>query len=288
MQVKSFAKVNLGLEILGKRPDGYHDIRTLFQTVNLYDILEFEILPEDKILLHGNDRSISWGEDNLMFKASSLLKKETGVLKGVRIRVEKNIPAGMGLGGGSSNAAVSLLSLNTLWNLGLNRNDLLKWAKKLGADVPFFLYGGFCLGLERGDRILEKEDLDDVFFLLALPDFSVSTAHVYRSLPMSLTSGDKGSKINEFLTNFDFGLLENRLEKTVFRLYPQLKAIKRLIQVQEPELLLVTGTGSAIVGLFRKKDEAENAGKAIEKKFPYRVVKSISRSEYWKGVTIGV
>ena len=278
MQVKSFAKVNLGLEVLGKRPDGYHDIRTLFLTVDLYDILELEIIPEDKILLSGDDDSIPWGEDNLIFKASWLLKKETGVSKGVRIRVKKNIPPGKGLGGGSSNAAVSLLGLNVLWDLGLNRDDLLKLAKKLGADVPFFLYGGFCLGLERGDRVIVREDLEDVFFLLVLPDFSVSTAHVYGSLPMSLTSGDKGSKINEFLTNFNFGLLENRLEKTVFLLYPQLKAIKRLIQVQEPELLLVTGTGYAMFGLFREKDEAEKAVKAIGKKFPFRLVKSISRS----------
>lgn len=288
MKIKSYAKVNLGIEIVGKRPDGYHDIRVLFQTIDLADILDFKVIQRDGIFLSGNEASISWGEDNLIFKAARLLKKETGTGKGINIRVKKNIPPGKGLGGGSSNAAVTLMVLNTLWNQEIPEEKLLSLAGNLGADVPYFFHGGFCLGLERGDRIFPKPDLEKLFFLLAFPPFSISTSRVYASLPFSLTSEVKDSKINGFLTHFEFGHLENRLEETVFRLYPQLKDIQRLIRAQGPELLLVTGTGSAVFGLFRKREKAEKAQRELEKEIPCRMAESVSRSEYRKGVKFGV
>ena len=143
MNIKSFAKINLGLEVIGKREDGYHEVRTLLQTVNLPDTLEFRPVPDGRITLSGDDRMISWGKDNLIFRAALLLKERFSVSKGVEIHVTKTIPPGKGLGGGSSNAAMTLYALNGIWDLGLEKVALIDLGKTLGADVPFFLKGDY-------------------------------------------------------------------------------------------------------------------------------------------------
>jgi 4-diphosphocytidyl-2-C-methyl-D-erythritol kinase len=176
MRIKSFAKINLGLEVIGKREDGFHEVRTLLQAVDFYDVLEFRSASDDGILLEGDDPTLSWGEDNLIFRAALLLKKKFRVSKGVEIHVTKTIPPGKGLGGGSSNAAMTLYMLNKHWGLGLEKKVLMDFGKELGADVPFFLEGGLCLGTGRGDDIVPVPDLDSVFCLLVFPEFSISTA----------------------------------------------------------------------------------------------------------------
>jgi len=264
MRIKSFAKINLGLEVRGKgednyhevREDNYHEVRTLLQTINFFDVLEFRSIGQDKILLKGDDKTISWERENLIFRAALLLKEQFHVSKGIEINVTKNIPPGKGLGGGSSNAAMTLHVLNKSWGLRLGKEALKNLGKQLGADVPFFLEGGLCLGLGRGDEITPLSDTATLSCLLVLPSFSIQTAHIYSHFSLSLTSQDKDSKIIKFLDNREFGLLENRLEETVFRFYPQLKAIKRLLRGQGSELPLVSGTGSAVFGLFLEQEKA--------------------------------
>lgn len=288
MRIKSFAKINLGLEVVGKREDDYHELRTLFQTINFYDVLQFRGARGNRIFLEGTDETISWKEDNLIFKAALLLKEKFHVSKGIEIRVTKNIPPGKGLGGGSSNAAVTLYVLNRIWDLRMGKKALMDLGSKLGADVPFFFEGGLCLGLGRGDDIVPLSDLVSLPCLLILPSFSIQTDHIYGHFQSSLTSQNKDSKIIKFLEIREFGSLENRLEKTVFRFYPQLKAIKSLFRSNGAELSLVSGTGSAVFGLFSEKRKAEEVLRKLKSEHMSTLVETLSRERYWRSLRTGV
>jgi 4-diphosphocytidyl-2-C-methyl-D-erythritol kinase len=288
VRIKSFAKINLGLEIIRKRDDGYHDLRTLFQAVDMFDILEFRKARSNDIHLEGTDSSIPWDETNLIFKAASLLKERESSAGGINIRVEKKIPAGMGLGGGSSNAAMTLYALNTIWALYLTKGELKELAKMLGADVPYFLEGGLCLGEERGDEITPLPDLNLLNCLLVLPDFSISTATVYGRYSSSLTSVSKDSKIIRFLERRELASLENDLEETVFHQYPQLQDIKSLFLNQGSDLALVSGSGSAVFGIFSDRQKAEAVWKQRGKDDNMRLVETLSRERYWSSLSNGV
>lgn len=286
MKVRSFAKINLGIEVLAKRADGYHEIRTLFQTIDLSDALEFRLLTGREVRLNGNDPNIPWDESNLVYRAARLLQLSFPNAGGMEILVTKNIPAGRGLGGGSGNAALTLFALNELWELGLDRNQLQTFARRLGADVPYFLEGGLCLGEGRGDVLSPLGDLSPFYCVLVIPSFPISTVDIYTRL--RLTSSDKDSKINRFFARREFGLLENRLEATIFSLYPRLKAIKSSFLQQEAVLSLVSGTGSAVFGLFEGQEKAGRALAAMERSEQALLVETLSRERYWKRATAGV
>ena len=180
MKVESFAKINLGLEVIRKRPDGFHEIRTLLQSIGLRDTLELTPLSGGGIELTGSDPNISWAEDNLIHRAAALLlRSHAPGNEGIAIRVVKNIPAGKGLGGGSSNAAMTLWALDKLWGLGLPGQELMSLGAELGSDVPYFLEGGLCLGTGRGEKIQPQPDLATGHVLLVLPRLAVSTARMY-------------------------------------------------------------------------------------------------------------
>lgn len=286
MHVKSFAKINLGIEILGKRDDDYHEIRTLFQTVDLFDLLTFRACKRDTIILKGDDDSLNWDESNLIHKAASFLKERHAINKGTEIHVQKRIPAGKGLGGGSSNAAMTLLALNKMWGIDLEEDTLKDYGAVLGADVPFFFEGGLCLGRGKGDILVPQEDLDPLLCVLALPSESISTASVYRGFRASLTSLNKDSKIIRFLDCRDLGFLENDLEETVFRTHPQIKAIKNLIQKQGSELTMMSGSGSAVFGLFHQRKKAGDALKVLANEHKAVLTTTLSRTEYRKRIRV--
>ncbi len=288
MRIRSFAKINLGLEVLSKRRDGYHEIRTLFQTVDLNDLLEFQPLNQDRILLGGNDDTIPWDESNLIYRAGRLLKERFKLKTGIRVIVEKNIPAGKGLGGGSSNAAATLWSLNKIWDLGLEKDDLMDLGRLLGADVPYFFEGGLCLGEETGNRVIPLDDIPPCLCVLVLPSFSLSTADVYGQVPSSLTSRDKDSKIIKFLDSRNPSLLGNDLEEIVFRTHPQIKAIKNLFLKQGSKLALMSGTGSAVFGLFQEKEKAEGASRMFMEEHAVVLTETLPREGYWREREAGV
>lgn len=287
-RIKSFAKINLGLEIVGKRKDGYHDIRTIFQAIDFYDVLELRTIGSGKVLLDGNDASIPWDKNNLIFRAAAIIQEKFHIQYGINIWVNKKIPAGKGLGGGSSNAAMMLYALNEIWELHLDKKDLVDLGRELGADVPFFLEGGLCLGLGRGDEIVPLADLSQLSCVLVLPSFSISTASVYERLPLSLTSADKESKIIKFLEHRTFDLLENNLEEIIFGLYPQLRVIKRIFQSHGSELSLVSGSGSAVFGIFFDKENARRALKELKKSYQVHLVETLTRDRYWRYINFGV
>lgn len=288
MKLYSCAKINLGLEMLGRREDDYHEIRTLLQTIDLCDILEFRLIPEDAIILRGDEPRIPWDERNLIHKAARVLKDQYAISKGIEVRTHKRIPPGRGLGGGSSNAAMTLYALDKLWELNLGKSSMIALGKSLGADVPYFLEGGLCLGLARGDEVETIDDIPTCYCVLALPEVAIITASVYSRVPISLTSEPKDSKIIRFLESRRLGLLENRLEETVFRLYPQIKAIKSLFQRLGPELSLMSGTGSAVFGLFMEESKAIKALKEMDKFQPSILVETLPRERYWSRVFAGV
>ncbi|MBN1223387.1 MAG: 4-(cytidine 5'-diphospho)-2-C-methyl-D-erythritol kinase [Candidatus Aminicenantes bacterium] len=288
MNLPSYAKINIGLEVLRKRKDGFHEILTLFQTIDFFDVLNFRLYPKDAVCLEGDDGCIAWDETNLIYKAAHLLKKKCRVSAGIEIHVEKKVPHGKGLGGGSSNAAVTLYALNRLWEIGLSKGELMTLGGQLGSDVPYFLEGGLCLGLARGDRIRPLEDLPRKYCLLAFPEMAIMTAAVYGRFRPSLTSKRKASKIIKFLEVRDFHALENDLEETVFELYPQIKAIKSQLRNSGSDLSLVSGSGSAVFGLFADHDKASKAFEGLTKELPSLLVETVSRKQYWKSLRAGV
>lgn len=288
MKLYSFAKINLGLEVLGKREDDYHEVRTLLQSIDLYDVLEFRSIPTGTILIRGDDWRVPWDERNLIHKAAQLLRDNHDVSTGIEVQVRKRIPPGKGLGGGSSNAAMTLYALDRLWGLNLGKRSLMALGKNLGADVPYFLEGGLCLGVGRGDEIETLEDLPSCYCVLVLPETTILTASVYSQLLPFLTSNAKDSKIIKFLKNRRLHLLENSLEETVFRSYPQIKAIKSLFQRSEPELSLMSGSGSAVFGLYLEEKKAREAYKELSRVHPSLLVETIPRERYWCRLHAGV
>lgn len=288
MRIKSFSKINLGLEVLGRRPDRYHEVRTLYQSISLSDTLEFVPLSEDRIELSGTDPDVPWDQSNLVYRACRILKRRFACSRGVSIAVDKKVPAGKGLGGGSANAAMTLFALNSLWELGGTASELRELAGELGADVPYFLLGGLCLGTGRGDILQQLEDLPPLACLLILPPISISTAGVYGNFRKSLTSNDKDSKIIQFLDSPDLVGLFNELEETVFRSYPQVQDIRDRLRAFEPELSLVSGSGSAVFGIFAERARAELAQEKLRSQFETHLAETLARDRYWDLVRTGV
>lgn len=280
MRIRSFAKINVGLEVRGLRPDGYHNIRTLFQSIALHDCLTFKESAKPEICLRGSDRRISWNEDNLIYQAAALLRRQTGCGRGVSIFVEKNIPPGGGLGGGSSNAAAVLWALNRMWSLNLSLSRLQELGRRMGSDVPFFLSGGLCLGSRRGDRIRELPELENLKCLLIYENFSIATVDIYNHLRMTLTSQGKESKIIKFLKDRKVQGLYNDLEKAVFDLYPRVEDHKERLLDSGADLALVSGSGSTVFGLFPDRKTAEKARRKLDA--PTQMTHTLSRREYIK------
>jgi len=282
LKALAYAKVNLGLEVLFRREDGYHEIRTLFQTVNFYDELEFDRIDSSEIQLEGDDPAIPWDETNLIFKAAQLMQQKYRPEAGLKIKVKKKIPAGSGLGGGSSDAAVTLLALNRLWNLGLELQVLSDLASSLGADVAYFLTGGLCLGEGKGERISPLKELPPLPCIIAWPDYAISTAEIYDRYDErpALTKESQPSRIIEFLERRRLKRLVNELEATIFEIYPGLREIKDFLLGEEALISAVSGTGSAVFALFLERDKAERALALLGSKVKAILTETLPRERY--------
>jgi 4-diphosphocytidyl-2-C-methyl-D-erythritol kinase len=259
LTLKAYAKVNLFLEVLGKRADGYHEIRTVYQAVSLCDHVCLK-LHDSKISIHSNITSLNT-PDNLAYRAGVLLKERFGLNYGVDIYIDKKIPIGAGLGGGSSDAAAVLKGLNNLWNLGLNSAELRQIGAELGMDVPFFIEGGTALGGGRGEQITSLLPLDLLWFVLVCPPYQISTADVYDNFDrMGLTAKRRNNTIDlkpYINTKNLIDILYNSLEEVTFRLYPDLLKYKRQIQDLGLKMVLMSGSGSALFGISSNKEDVE-------------------------------
>lgn len=254
------AKINLFLNVISKRQDGYHELETILQKIELYDTIILEEKDEGIEL----ECSEVAGEENLAYKAANLLKQELKIKKGVRIKIEKNIPIAAGLGGGSSDAASTLIGLNKLWHLGLTQNDLILAAGKLGADVPFFIFNeGLALGTGIGTIITTLPDLPQFWVIIICPKIKISTTRVYESLNFMLTNEPiKGKIIQIVLKEGNIEkiskLLYNTLEEVVLSSYPIIKRSKEELLKAGALGALMSGSGSTIFGIVKTELEAIN------------------------------
>jgi 4-diphosphocytidyl-2-C-methyl-D-erythritol kinase len=288
--IPSFAKVNLCLHILGPRDDGYHELRTVFQTIALHDTLTVSLATGKSIHLESNDQTLPAGPDNLVWRALEALRRELKLRSGIRARLEKRIPVGRGLGGGSSNAAAALIGLLRLTGRRLPVERLFTVAASLGADVPFFLGGGTAAGVGRGDEIFPLPDAPRRGVLVVSPrDVSVLTRDAYSWIRAELTNCPPAPKIWSFCAlcwSRQGAALSNDFEKVVFRRHPRLARIKReLLRVGAAEAALA-GSGSAVYGLFHHPAQARRAASALSGFSQDRVfvTQTISRKEYLRAL----
>ena len=249
------AKVNLTLEVLGRRSDGYHDIRSLMVRVGLYDRLTIETGVEGLTLLCP-DANLPGDESNLAMAAALAFREETGGPDGLRITLHKGIPTAAGLGGGSSDAASVLKGLNGLMGNPLSRDRLMELGLRLGSDVPFFIAGVPAVAEGRGEKLTPARDLPPMWYVLVNPGFGVSAAWAYRNL--KLTGSSFGSKI-QCLDGILSGArieLHNDLEGVVARSHPEVLEIKEFLMAQGAEGALMSGSGPTVFGVFRGALEA--------------------------------
>lgn len=247
IKLKSFAKINLGLEIIGKRADGYHNLKTIFQTIDLFDTIEIKENHTGTIHLDGDDPAVEWDRGNTIFKAFDMMYETFKLHQGFDVFVKKKIPGGSGLGGGSSNAAVILLFLNEYFRLNLPLKHLMEMGIKIGADVPFFLLGGTVMAEGVGEKMTPLKNLEERWISIVIPAIKVSTGLIFSHF--NLTSKPIKSKIDTFITSKKLEVLENNLEETTFELFPEVRMIKKKMQTMGFKLVLMSGSGSAVYGV---------------------------------------
>lgn len=270
IKIKSPAKINLGLNVIEKRADGYHNIETVFQMINLYDDIIFTESSND-IELHSSSKDIPLDDGNLSYRAARLLREKTGIKKGVSINIDKHIPVSAGLGGGSSNAAVTLLGLNYIWDLKLPRNELISIAKSLGADVPFFLSASCAYGTGRGDEIQNLPVKSSFYVILLNSGCAISTKWVYANLRLNLTRNKRDIKILKFmLVRGDIeemsSLLFNDLESVVEKKYGIINEMKEALLSAGALGAAMSGSGSTVFGVFKDYPSAEYASSKLKGK----------------------
>jgi len=296
IRIPAFAKVNLRLDVLGKRADGYHEVRNILQTVTLHDTLRFRSARGSGIELRieGNPQlSEEAVEKNLVYRAVDALRRELRIRPGVEILLQKKVPAGRGLGGGSGDAAAALLGYLQLTRKKLQPMRLLEIASSLGADVPFFLLGGRALGVGKGDEIYPLPDVPKKTLLIVSPkDIHVPTPDAYRWLHApelaSLTKSAANHKLFEFCAlcwSALGGPLSNDFENAVFRRHPRLNQIRRVLLQGGASEALLAGSGSAVFGVFPSPAKARRAVRG----FPHDqtfVCETLSRSSYARRMNI--
>jgi 4-diphosphocytidyl-2-C-methyl-D-erythritol kinase len=257
MKVCSPAKLNLFLHVLGRRPDGYHDLQTLFQFIDLHDELHFAADSGGQLLLDCPGLDLAPGE-NLILRAAQLLREATGCRLGMSVRVIKRIPAGGGLGGGSSNAASTLVALNKLWGTGLDTEALKALGIRLGADVPIFIHGHSALAEGVGERFVDACPPEE-WYVLALPDCHVPTGQLFQQ--KQLTRNSPRITLDDFLA----GRRRNDFEPVTRALYPEVDNAIRVLSMQGPAYM--TGTGACVFAPHASEGSARQAAEAARQGF---------------------
>lgn len=260
IELFSHAKINLRLDIVRKRKDGYHDIRTLLQKVSLKDELCITTA-SNHIKVECDNHQVPANEGNLAYTAAQAILNQHGIKDGVSISIKKNIPIAAGLGGGSSNAASTLLGINQLFGLGVSTRDLMRIGRDIGADVPFFIFGETALATGIGDRLEKIEITPKLWLLLITPGIQISTAWAYSKARMELTSNLINTNIPNCINHLTeiISLLSNDLEKAVIPRYPIVKSIKEELLDKGAKGSLMSGSGSTVYGMFPNEDEAKEA-----------------------------
>ncbi|MEW6102488.1 MAG: 4-(cytidine 5'-diphospho)-2-C-methyl-D-erythritol kinase [bacterium] len=261
MEIEAPAKINLSLVIQGKRDDGFHNIKTIFQTISLFDKIKIFPSPALSVSCQGIPE-----KENLVYKAAISLLEYANCKKGAKIVIKKHIPISAGMGGGSSNCAECLLALNRFWNLSLSLNELKKIGENLGSDVCFFLEKGTGLGEGRGEKITRLSLIPNCFFLLIFFSFKVSTREVYQKVRSQKTK-ERIEKMLLAIKNGDiFGIaknLHNCLESVTIRKYPEIGRMKEYLIKEGALNALMSGSGPTVFGIFNKRKDIERIRKNL-------------------------
>ncbi len=301
IECRSHAKINWTLEVLGQRPDGYHEIRTVLQTIALHDLLVLEKTHE-QIEIICNSPSVPVDERNLVHRAAMLLRQAKGVQAGARINIVKRIPVGGGLGGGSSNAAAALLGLQELWQVRLAPSHLIELGAAIGSDVPCFFYGGTVLGVGRGAEVYPLPDIWTPHLLLVTPAIEVSTREIYAeasrrpeltsvghlaNIPdcCSVVYGSSGLWLNSGGSVTWLQEARNDLEAVVATRYPEIGRIRERLKQLGAATVRMSGSGSTVFAVFEHLKAVESATSELSGE-PWQVIRTqtLSRDQYWNAL----
>ena len=275
LRVQAHAKINLYLDIIGKRPDGYHEIETIFHSIGLHDDIYLRKRTDRQITVHCEHPHVPCDPRNLAYRAAKLLLDDISDLNGVEITILKRIPVAAGLGGGSANAAAVLCGMNVLFDLGLTQSDLMQLGVQLGADVPFCILGGAALGRGIGEILTPLPAMEQAWVLLANPGFEISTAWVYQQINLSLTPPQKNVTILTrcFQSGEFFNIvrhLYNGLEVPVLSQYPAVAEIKtKLNQYPSSCGVLMSGSGATVFAFMQNQVQANLAAANFENDFAF-------------------
>lgn len=269
ISLKALAKINLGLDVLGKREDGYHEVRMVMQTIHLYDRVEIKKTRSPHIHVETNLYYLPVNEDNLVYRAAKLMKDEFQIKEGVRIVLQKFIPVAAGLAGGSSDAAAVLVGMNRIFNLGLKQNKLMELGLKIGADVPFCIMRGTALAEGIGEKLTALPPMPKCPVLIAKPAISVSTKAVYEGL--KLYDGMEHPDIDGVMEGIQQKDLKgvashmgNILETVTIPMYPVIEDIKKLMLENGALNAMMSGSGPTVFGLFSNEKEIRRAYEALK------------------------
>lgn len=273
---------------MGLRPDGYHELRTIFQTITLHDRLTFSSRRDERLHLSSDAPDIPADESNLIHRAAVALRVRRGINRGASIHLEKHIPPQGGLGGGSSDAAIALLGLAHLWEIETNKRELTEIGARLGADVPFFFTGGTALGTGLGTEVRALAQADDVSLLIVTPQARVSTAEAYKALSQpALTKAESDIILSISCADAQFpgplhDVLYNDFERVIFRLEPETERAKGALMSAGARGALLAGSGSSVFGIFDKEEAQERAAATLQREKGWRVFScaTLTREQY--------
>ena len=286
MRIRSYAKINLALTVLGKRGDGYHEIRTVFQSIDLHD--ELEIRPCVRLEVHCNGTCDIPDGENTVRRAALALSRAASPHPGAEVLLTKRIPVGAGLGGGSSNAAAALLGLSRFWGIRIGEPEMLSIASSIGSDVPFFLRGGTALGIGRGEEVYPLDEVLPAHLVVVFPGVHISTAAAYQNLQLELTSDRSLHKIQGFcgLIGKDSRCMAgifNDFETSILPAYPAVKEAKDFLLERGATAAMLSGSGSSVFGFFSNEESALAVSRSPMVRGGWRVfpAKTLSRAEYF-------
>ncbi|MBQ6128467.1 MAG: 4-(cytidine 5'-diphospho)-2-C-methyl-D-erythritol kinase [Lachnospiraceae bacterium] len=269
MKINAYAKINIGLDVLARRPDGYHEVRMVMQTVGLHDEITVETCDEPGISISSDSGKVPLGEDNLIYKAAALIMKEYSLLRGVRIRLTKNIPVAAGLAGGSTDAAATLRAIDRLYGLGLSDDRLCELGVRIGADVPYCLTGGTVLCEGIGEKMTKLDAHPSCTVLLAKPPEGVSTAYVYKHLELDKVTHPDIDAIIDGIRAKNLSAVAshtgNVLESVTIPEHPVIGRIKDIMRNNGAKASLMSGSGPTVFGLFESEDDAKKALGELER-----------------------
>ena len=268
LKEKAYAKINLALDVIGKRHDGYHDLEMVMISVDLYDDLTFNVLNDDEIVITCNHPDVPTDERNLVHRAIRLMKEMHYIQEGVSVHIEKRIPVSAGLAGGSSNAAASIRAINRLFDLNLSLDEMYRIGEMIGSDVPFCVYGNIAFVTGRGEKIEPLPSIDPVWVVLVHPNIPVSTKEIFSNVSIDSLHHPSVRKVRQAIIDHHYdGMIHhmgNALEQVTFLLYPGVKRLKEHIQSLKPDVTLMSGSGPTLFALTQSKDLAIHIQRQLE------------------------